>query len=459
MKKILSILALACIFAACDDDTKPNEDNSVCTDAQTQCTADGKIQTCSGGQWGAAQNCPANQTCRGTACAPIASVCNGTETRCTKDGQIQTCSGGQWGAAQNCPVANQSCHDKTCQETCTGTESRCTDDGKIQTCSGGFWGTAKNCSAANQSCHDNTCQETCTGDESRCTSDGKIEKCSGGFWTSPKECDANMTCIGKECIDISSPCTAGATQCHGTQIQYCESGKWGYAKNCPVNQECRQNACVTLETTIQKHALTCGNKTCSTNQLCQNDNCVDRTAKASQENANCDAKTFLESCDGNTLVRCVDSKIALTPCDEGEVCALEFHKNFGFCAIKDVNCNAHTEGEFTFCKYDGAKHYMELQQCALAADGYYYAFREEIETVDCLNTCFDAYSCDRADALQPCAREGEHCEGHLSVSCTPDKKTGKLEASAINCEDYIEYYPDAHCLATTGQCEYGEMKQ
>ena len=349
-------------------------------------------------------------------------ACSESETRCTSDGQIETCAGGVWGAPQNCPAG----------ETCTG----------------------KTCGTA----------DVCTNSDTRCTSDGQIETCAGGVWGAPQNCPAGEGCFGSSCAPLDGTCSAGTARCMGNQIQYCESGSWGFAKKCPVNKECRENACVTAVTTKEKHALVCGNTTCTENQLCRNNTCVNRNARASQAGDPCDPNTFLESCDGNTLVYCkTDSaenggtRVEATPCSENEICALQFNRNLGYCAREDVNCNANTAGTFPICYDSLEQHYVELNDCALAGDGYYYAFRTEMETVDCLGACVDGYSCDRKDEPRACAREGFHCEGSVSVECVRDNS--KLQYISTNCADYAEMCSGIACLPETGECDWNKCSE
>ena len=384
MKKYCFLLLSVCLISGCDDGNSEGEsqDKPACTGTQTRCTPGGQIETCVNGQWGAAQDCPQNQTCSGNSCSGSGEggenekpACTGTQTRCTPGGQIETCADGQWGAAQDCP------QDKTCN--------------------------------------------------------------------------------GTACIPISSTCEAGAAQCVDKQIQYCENGSWGLAKNCPVNQECRGNSCTQVVTENDKHTLNCGSSVCNEGQMCKNGaTCTDRLAKASQADSTCDPETFLDSCDGNTLVYCKkdtssehDHRVIALPCGEGFQCALKFEQNFGFCAKSDVNCNEKTAGDFPICHETTNLHYLEIMKCALAADGYYYPFRDENETIDCIGTCTDAYSCDTQNTDRPCATEGVHCEGDISVICGPDD-TGSLQSSTINCADYTLSCPGITCLTSTGDCDW-----
>ncbi len=258
-------------------------------------------------------------------------------------------------------------------------------------------------------------------------------------------------------------CTAGSAKCAEKQIQYCEGSSWGLPKNCPVNKECRENSCVQVVTTREKHPLTCGNTVCTPGQLCQNGTtCLDRTAKASAEGAPCDPATFLESCDGNTLVYCKtdpageeEPLITAFPCGEAH-CALRFNKNFGTCFAKeDINCNEKTAGEFTYCyQEDISTFFVEITACTVGADGYYYAFRDDMETVDCVGSCLDTYSCNRADEIRTCASEGYHCEENISIACAPGNTPGILEYSATNCLDYSKYCPGIKCLPESGECDW-----
>ena len=417
VKSILMILAV-CFICGCDSD-KDSSEQPACTGSETRCTTDGKIETCSSGEWGAAKDCPQNQVCRGKACIAESNDCTDNETRCTTDGKIETCSSGQWGAAQDCPQ-NQVCRRKACiaeSNHCTDNETRCTTGGKIETCSNGEWGTAK-------------------------------------------DCPENQICQGTNCISIDTSCTVGASQCSNKQIQYCENGRWGTAKDCPINQECRENSCVQAVTTSEKQTLTCGTTVCNEGQMCQNGTCIDRNVIPYQTEDFCTPSSFMEFCDGNTLVYCKatpgsnDAQIIAEPCEEGTQCVLRFDKNFGYCAKADVNCNANTAGAFPICNGDNNLYYIEMQLCALAADGYYYVFRDELVTKDCLGTCIDKYSCDLKDQERICTVEGSHCEGNISVTCAPDSSTNHLQSTSTNCDDYNAYCPGIQCLPETGECDW-----
>ena len=180
---------------------------------------------------------------------------------------------------------------------------------------------------------------------------------------------------------------------------------------------------------------TCGSETCTGNQLCLNNHCVDRNQRA-VAGETCTKETFLESCDGNQLVycSCTDTACVTEVADcESDTCALHASRNYAFCVKPDNKCTSASAGEMTYCYLPAGfiNAYLEKFECAMATDGKYYPFRLEHETIDCVGTCLDNYSCNLND--EPCdpATFESKCENDIAVMCSDEHTVYRL-----NCQDY-----------------------
>ena len=228
-------------------------------------------------------------------------------------------------------------------------------------------------------------------------------------------CFTALVLFGCDTDETTSPCSPG----------------------CTGNTVCQAGQCVPVDTPSEPvtpggEGAICGASVCEAGELCMNGQCFKRDNKA-VEGVACNAQSFVESCDGNSLVYCDCDEsgnclTAVAPCSSGETCALMADKNFGMCAISDAKCAQ--SGVFTRC-FDliGGISYIEYYACALATDGRYYPFRDGIETADCIGACVDSYRCNLNEEV--CGDSFvESCEGNIMTYCADGK------VFRMNCEDY-----------------------
>ncbi len=410
MKKIvISLLSVSfCLFACDDSETNESQTlcgNILCVSGQT-CVNNVCVDNTTPKDLCGGVECGVNQTC-------VNNVCVDNTT--PKD----LCGGVECGVSQTC--VNNVCVDNTTpKDLCGGVEC-----------------------GVNQTCVNNVCVDNTT----------PKDLCGG------VECGVNQTCVNNVCVDNTGNCSANARKCE-TDLQpvMCIGGAWQKIAACSSGTQCVDGECKSTALSEDEAKLRqCGTTKCTGNQLCQNGQCVERNS-AMVAGKPCDPKTFLESCEGDSLVYCYvdpegvsDPVTAVTKCENGAKCALRIDKNFGICVREDPACKA--PGTFTFC-FDqgvGAVSYLDYRECAMATDGKYYPFRMEFESTDCIGSCIDAYTCDEVDNLKSCTygTSQSYCDGTTVVYCGDDSKYHHMA-----CSDY-----DIGCVNTAegADCDWDNM--
>jgi len=303
---------------------------SECTPGQTNCNANGNLQTCDdigGGclKWGTETSCPSGQSCLDGKC-----TCQTTSKSCTQEGQ-KTCN--LVGDLQTCTKVGECLEwqvSEDCLNFCIST------DGTIPSyCEG----TEATCSSTN----------ACTKEEEgikKCSDTNKIKNCTNVdgcyLWI---ESDCASGCQPLTCSESNEPCVSTAKCIDESQIQDCkgceeagrECGNWvndcgeeyfcGY---CGEGEACNiysglcipKSDCPEIECTKED----CGIKinVCGETKDCPN-NCLeeDKTCIVDNKCHNCE-EDKTETCEklnskcGWTDFKC--EKIYCGNCDATEKC-------------------------------------------------------------------------------------------------------------------------------------------
>lgn len=305
----------------------------ICTAGSSQCSADGGVQDCVGGNWTAPVGCSNSVCsmgqCTGT-CSPNTAQCSGNSVqRCDSTGHLGTPG----------PCVNQACVAGACQGVCVPGATRC-QDGGTETCGmDGSWSALAPC-GAHQSCTGGgtttatcTCQTTngCTGAGTICTDSTDLASCmqdGQGCWypSAPSPC-TNGACFGTagSASCCTNQCTLNATKCGGAGLQTCQTqGNGCTAYNagsaCGAHQACTgtapgaqctctadptctsaSNVCTgTTLTTCAKDAQNCfyavSSASCGTNQTCSMNACACKSGFASCSGACVDTTSDVNNC-------------------------------------------------------------------------------------------------------------------------------------------------------------------
>lgn len=245
----------------CDAESKeckPTDEAKECTGSQTQCDANGNLQTCNDGKWDTAP-CPNRQTCQNGACSN-ANTCQNGEKKCSDDAsQILTCNDNTWSVSQTCEngqkcdVDSASCKNESEAKICTPNQTKCNND-QIVTCNNdGKWNVPEDCPEAGYVCENNACVPSAPDNEcgpegiQRCTG-SQIQTCDGMHWGTPTDCPAGQTCkttdpinnLGQCQTSGTTVCSVGQIQCQNDRFLRCTDNQWGSTpESCPDGQTCK----------------------------------------------------------------------------------------------------------------------------------------------------------------------------------------------------------------------------
>ncbi len=202
------------------------------------------------------------------------------------------------------------------------------------------------------------------------------------------------------CMDLV-PCTVGSSKfvCDGATSEVYEL-------------ICLQKADGTTYYEINEHIKSCDS--CNSTK----DDC-----EASEINGDeCDPQTFVNKCDGNSYVNCVDLG------DSFEILSYDCSRFDEICAVKNGNANCYSyskkcdpdstpEVNYCYKNETWTTSYIESLVCTKAYDGQYYLLSEENSCPDngyCGSDvqCHDAQACD-AHVFK------ETCENNIIVRCNP----------------------------------------
>jgi hypothetical protein len=277
------------------------------TDQNDTCAADGTLrcaaaggatrETCSGGHWSAAADCPSGQICSApssgpVACVAISDVCRGSEGSAVCDGQgkLSICNpDGSLGPATQCKSARH-CQagiaNKTCA-TCLANQEHHCEGAALQLCAAdgnsfqmqSDCGTAALCNETAGMCTASVCaagQFSCQGNTlAKCNADGSAFATMLACGTSTCDAvggDCNVCEPGQKTCDTTSPngvltCNAAGqgndvTTCSGTmrcagagQCVECVADA-----DCGSGKQCRNSKCACVPQCTGKQ---CGSDGCS----------------------------------------------------------------------------------------------------------------------------------------------------------------------------------------------------
>jgi len=229
-------------------------------------------------EWGQAQPCPAGQTCHDGQCVTTcADPCPGEGQRECVSGQVGqyrvcACDAGccQWGAAQDCP-AGQSCSNGqcvACTDDCSPAGAReCTDGDSFRVCGNvdddpcNEWAAPADCTppevCVNGACTP-ACQDDCPGTGARsCTLDARGYQTCGNFDADAclelgpaTPCAPSERCDQGVCVfSCTDECLAGEKRCAGPGYQLCGQfdadpcAEWGAISDCKQNETCSNGVC------------------------------------------------------------------------------------------------------------------------------------------------------------------------------------------------------------------------
>ena len=194
--------------------------------------------------------------------------------------------------------------------------------------------------------------------------------------------------------------------------------------------------------------MACGSGVCDVGSVCIKGACVARTNTVDLEGTKCNETTFVESCDGNSVVYCAQTvdgegktvwQVAVSDCGSAK-CALRARANFGFCVVDEPRCTAETAGRMTYCSIvkdqdgnpvTGGMSYVYYYDCDQATDGKYYAFRDVNNRSDeCPAGCLGDVCSSTGERCQQ-ATYPERCEGAVHYYCSSDGTEERFD-----CADY-----------------------
>ena len=207
--------------------------------------------------------------------------CTGSATRCSGT-QVQTCGNHdadacrEWSAPAACPTAGHVCSGSgvcgpaACTDECPAAGARQCSGIQVQTCVTNYdadpcleWNAPAGCPNAGEQCSGAgvcsiPCTDECTAGTSQCS--GTQRQTCGNFdadgcneWSAAADCPgAGEQCQGAGVCSI--PCTdecaaMGVTRCLGTQVQTCGNHdadscrEWSTAASCPAGELCSGTAC------------------------------------------------------------------------------------------------------------------------------------------------------------------------------------------------------------------------
>ncbi|MBR4984986.1 MAG: hypothetical protein IKY83_04525 [Proteobacteria bacterium] len=482
----------ACSNGKCEQQTQTPQE---CTVADLPvCEGTNAIRSCVNGKWQTSA-CPTGQTCASGICktaeptpectAADIPVCEGTNA-------IRSCVNNTWQTSA-CP-SGQTCASGICKAAeptpeCTAADIPvCVGTEALKTCVNNKWQTSA--CPTGQTCASGICKaaeptpECTVADLPACASSNSIKSCVNGKWQTAA-CPDAQTCTNGQCVapqpqlpttgslaDVGKACNINTfiDNCDNNQIIYCsDKGKIDSSDLCDlwleysdIDMRCHvingiagciyeEDTCTSLSET-----LTCSNsqtptevhKGCgkaedgnlynyeSFTRICSGDcepgkGCVDIP-----ESEKCDPAAFIEKCDNNQTVTCVNGKQVRTACPSTQIC-----NEFPTRGI--ARCTAPTPceviGESVTCEYipngagDDTLDYATVSICLPAQNGKNYAYQD---TQD-----YCSYRCDPVrGCVTPVKDEGK--------SCDPDWFEQRCQNNgAVFCDPFSETVDVIYCKA------------
>lgn len=399
--------------------------------------------------------------CVGAALA--ASCSDGTETQQCDPGAYQCslnalnqCTDGVFVTVKTC-AANEWCDaiQRGCVPACDDADTRCSEDARaVEICRNGYWETERACetgtacSTATRTCEPTTPEpdvKTCQDEGARrCDGDVPYE-CQNGQWQKLPACNAPLeTCNAQtgqcDTNDTPAECESGFS-CEGSKLFECRDRQWIHINTCLASAEVCNAQTGNCDAADKPAACTDGTLACSDDRLtveeCQNG--VFSTKTLCQNGEACIGGECLKtnpcgesapSCDGNTLVQCVNGTQIRTACGDNE------------CIERGVNASCETH----LCD-DGET------QCSPGG-----------EKLECRNNAWTAQPCDgqqicsNGACVSRICNDGEkRCRNNAVETCQNNAwETSVICDSAQMCADNA--CTDIVCNDGEKQCRNGNVE-
>lgn len=327
-----------------------------------------------------------------------------------------------------------------CQKTTTGSYAYFLNSAESKDCEAGCTA-GVGCDASAPACTNGDLQ--CNGN--------KLEVCSEGAWTTKENCTNG--CENKACKSSTSTCTTGDLQCNGNKLELCVNGTWSEQKTC--ENGCENKACKDAPTTCTNDELQCnGNvlEICTggawtTKETCKN-GCADGACNpdvtvpeptGGNEGDPCDASTYVEGCDGQTIQYCYNSKVDYVDCSASGLTCHVLSQNgtaYADCFDDSMKCTTPGETGVAMCYEYG--YYGDVtfsHNCYPATDGgAYYAIDWDGQKTQCEGECnAEGTACAEVETCSE-STYTEYCDGNTGYYCSDGKvKTLTCSSSSAPC--------------------------
>ena len=475
-----------CQNGVCSESIEPVPSDE-CTDDETECVDDHNAKKCEDGRW-VDVPCEENEICQNGACSEVSETeCTDDETKCVDDHNAKKCEDGRW---VDVPCeSNEICQDGVCSKAseteCEADEIACIDDHNAKKCDKGKW--VKVACKSNETCQSGSCTPNstpteCTENATECADDDHVKKCVKGNWETT-ECKANEICKDNACsavtvqleevlktgtlADVGKKCSLDdfTDACENNQMIYCTSkGLITSTDICDIlsesndmNVEChvingvagcvypdednKPETCDAESITVHCHSdgITASYSGCGKaedgnlyvlgeyTETCVME-CKDGVGCTEiPEAERCDVATYIETCDKNSIVSCVNGRLTKTDCGK-QTCHAFATKGVAKCTD---NTTCSEEGPSIACDFqynssgEDLDAFADSYMCAKAEDNKRYLYQTNREK--CSYDCVSDIGC-----VNHIKGEGDECyENSYEEQC----RTASGHSVAMFCHD------------------------